>query len=151
LLIKRHQIELIIEPTIEALGFKLWGLEYRSQGRHTLLRVFIDSETGVSIDDCAQVSRQLGGIFDVEDPISGEYTLEVSSPGIDRLLFSLEQYVPYIGEWIEIRLRTPSEGRRKYSGTLKNIEGEDVVVQADEHEFLLPFSAIDKAQIKPRD
>ncbi len=147
---KEQQIRELLEPAVEALGFVVWGLEYLSQGRHTLLRLYIDGENGVGVDDCAAVSRQVSSILDVEDPISGDYTLEVSSPGLDRLLFQLEQFPDYTGEWIEIRLRVPFEGRRKFKGTLKGIEGEDVVVQIDEQEFLLPHSSVDRAQVKPR-
>jgi ribosome maturation factor RimP len=147
---REQKIEALLEPTVEALGFELWGLEYLSQGRHTLLRLYIDRENGVTVDDCAEVSRHVSGVLDVEDPITGEYTLEVSSPGVDRLLFRLDHYPTYVGEWIELRLRTPFEGRRKFKGTLKGIEGEDVVVQVDDHEFLLPHSAIDRAQVRPR-
>ncbi len=147
---REQKIEALLEPTIEALGFELWGLEYLSQGRHTILRLYIDGENGVTVDDCAEVSRHVSGVMDVEDPITGEYTLEVSSPGVDRLLFRLDHYPLYVGEWIELRLRTPFEGRRKFKGTLKGIEGEDVVVQVDDHEFLLPHSAIEKAQVRPR-
>ena len=147
---REQKIEALLEPTIEALGFELWGLEYLSQGRHTLLRLYIDGENGVTVDNCAEVSRHVSGVLDVEDPITGEYTLEVSSPGVDRLLFRLHHYPAYVGEWIELRLRIPFEGRRKFKGTLKGIEGEDVVVQVDDHEFLLPHSAIEKAQVRPR-
>jgi len=145
-----EKLQALLEPTVEAMGFELWGMEHLSQGRHSLLRLYIDSENGVTADDCAEVSRQVSGVMDVEDPISGEYTLEVSSPGIDRLLFRLDQYLAYVGEWIELRLRVPFEGRRKFNGTLKGIEGEDVIIQVDNHEFLLPHGAIDKAQVKPR-
>lgn len=147
---KDQQIQTLLEPTVEALGFELWGLEYLSQGRHTTLRLYIDGENGVTVDDCANVSRQVSGVLDVEDPINGDYTLEVSSPGVDRLLFKQEHYGAYIGEWIEVRLRVPFEGRRKFKGTLKGVEGEDVVVQVDDHEFLLPLSSVDRAQVKPR-
>jgi ribosome maturation factor RimP len=147
---REQRIETLLKPTVEALGFEIWGLEYLSQGRHTLLRLYIDSEAGVTVDDCAEVSRHVGGVLDVEDPISGEYTLEVSSPGVDRYLFRLEQYLPYVGEWVELRLRTPFEGRRKYKGTLKGVEGDEVVVQVDDHEYLLPYEAIDRAQVRPR-
>ena len=92
----------------------------------------------------------MGSVLDVEDPINGEYTLEVSSPGMDRLLFRLEQYPAYVGETVELRLRTPFEGRRKFRGLLTGIEGEDVVIRVDDHEYLLPHSAIDKARIQPR-
>jgi len=147
---KEQQIRQLLEPTVEAMGFELWGVEYLSQGRHSTLRVFIDREDGITVDDCAAVSEQVGGIMDVEDPISGEYTLEVSSPGLDRLLFSLDQFPGYVGELVELRLRRAFEGRRKFKGVLKGIEGEDVVVQVDDHEFLLPHSAIEKARVQPR-
>ncbi|MFV8819943.1 ribosome maturation factor RimP [Haliea sp. E17] len=147
---KSEQIQQMLEPTVEALGFELWGVEYLSQGRHSVLRLYIESENGVNVDDCAAVSEQVSGILDVEDPITGEYTLEVSSPGMDRLLFKLQQYPAYVGEIIDLRLRSPFEGRRRFRGVLKGIEGEDVVVQVDDHEYLLPHSAIDKARVEPR-
>jgi ribosome maturation factor RimP len=147
---KEQQLQIMLEPTVEALGFELWGVEHISQGRHSVLRVYIDSENGIGVEDCAAVSHQVSAILDVEDPIAGEYTLEVSSPGMDRLLFKFEQFPGYVGEQIELRLRTPFEGRRKFKGVLKGIEGEDVVVQVDDHEYLLPYSAIDKARVEPR-
>ncbi len=147
---REEKIQALLEPTVEALGFELWGLENLSQGRHSLLRLYIDGEQGVTVDDCAEVSRHVSGVLDVENPISGEYTLEVSSPGVDRLLFSLDHYPIYVGEWIELRLRTPFEGRRKFKGTLKGIEGEDVVIQIEDQEFLLPLKSIERAQVKPR-
>ena len=147
---KEQQIQAMLEPTVEAMGYELWGLEYVPSGRHSLLRLYIESENGITVDDCAAVSEQAGSVLDVEDPISGEYTLEVSSPGMDRLLFRLQQYPAYAGEMIELRLRTPFEGRRKFKGILKGIEGEDVVVRVDNHEYLLPHGAIEKARIQPR-
>jgi ribosome maturation factor RimP len=147
---KEQEIQQLLAPSVEALGYELWGIEYLSQGRHTVLRVYIESENGISVDDCATVSHHVSGVLDVEDPISGEYTLEVSSPGVDRLLFAPAQYPAYVGEWIELRLRTPFEGRRKFKGVLTGIEGEDVVVRVDDHEYLLPFDAIEKARIQPR-
>ena len=147
---KDQQITGMLETTIEALGFELWGVEYLSQGRHSLVRIYIDAPNGITVDDCATVSEQVGGVFDVEDTITGEYTLEVSSPGMDRLLFKLEQYPGYVGEIVELRLRGAFEGRRKFKGVLKGIEGEEVVIQVDDHEYLLPHSAIEKARIQPR-
>ena len=139
----------MLETTIEAMGFELWGVEYLSQGRHSVVRVYIEAQNGITVDDCAAVSSQVGSLFDVEDPITGEYTLEVSSPGMDRLLFKLDQYPAYVGETVELRLRSAFEGRRKFKGILQGIEGEDVVVRVDDHEYLLPFSAIEKARIQP--
>ena len=147
---KEQQLQELLAPTVEAMGYELWGLEYLSQGRYSLLRLFIDAENGITVDDCAAVSEQVGSVLDVEDPISGEYTLEVSSPGVDRLLFRLEQFPAYVGEVVELRLRSPFEGRRKYRGVLTGIEGEDVVLQVDDHEYLLPHSVIEKARVQPR-
>ena len=147
---KERQLSDMLKPTIEALGFELWGLEYLSQGRHSLLRIYIESEAGITVDDCAAVSAQVGSVLDVEDPISGDYTLEVSSPGVDRLLFRLEQFPEYAGELVELRLRSAFEGRRKFKGLLQGIEGEDVVIRVDDHEYLLPHSAIEKARVQPR-
>lgn len=147
---REQKMQAMLKPTVEALGFELWGLEYLSQGRHSLLRLYIEGENGITVDDCAAVSDQVGSVLDVEDPIQGDYTLEVSSPGMDRLLFSLEQYTGFVGETVDLRLRAPFEGRRKFKGVLKGIEGEDVIVQVDDHEYLLPHGAIDKARVQPR-
>lgn len=147
---KDQQLTDLLGATIEALGFELWGVEYLSQGRHSLLRIYIDAEQGITVEDCALVSQQVGSVLDVEDPITGEYTLEVSSPGMDRLLFRLDQYPGFVGEVVDLRLRTPFEGRRKFKGVLTGIEGEDVVIRVDDHEYLLPHSAIEKARIQPR-
>ena len=147
---KEAELADLLRATVEAMGFALWGLEFRAQGKNSLLRVYIDREAGVQVDDCAQVSRQISGILDVEDPIAGEYNLEVSSPGIDRLLFSLEQCQQYVGEWLEVKLRVPFEGRKNFNGTLVGIEDQDVVVRVDDDEYVLPFDSIDKAKVKPR-
>ena len=147
---REQQLTELLEPTVEALGFELWGVEYVASGKHTLLRLYIDAEQGITVDNCAAVSEQVSAVMDVEDPISSEYTLEVSSPGMDRLLFKLDQYLAYVGEWVELRLRSPFEGRRKFLGVLKGIEGDEVVIQVDDHEYLLPHSAIDKARVQPR-
>ena len=146
---KETQIAAVLRATVAALGFDLWGVEYLSQGRHSVLRLYIDSPDGVSVEDCASVSEQVEGVLDVEDPITGEYTLEVSSPGLNRPLFTLQQYAGCAGERVEVRLRTPFEGRRKYKGVLKGVEGEDVVIQVEDQELLLPFGAIEKARVEP--
>jgi ribosome maturation factor RimP len=147
---KNQQIEDMLQSTVAALGYELWGVEHTAQGKHSVVRVYIDSPAGITVDDCAVVSGQVSSILDVEDPIAGEYTLEVSSPGMDRLLFKLEQYFGYLGETVEVRLRSAFEGRRRFKGILKGIEGEDIVIQVDDHEFLLPYGAIEKARVQPR-
>ncbi|MBO3276695.1 Ribosome maturation factor RimP [compost metagenome] len=147
---KLEQLQALLAPVVEALGYECWGLEYISQGRHSLLRVYIDRPEGILIDDCEAVSRQVSGVLDVEDPISGEYTLEVSSPGMDRPLFTLDQFARYVGEQVKIKLRTPFERRRNFQGILRGVEEQDVVVLVDNHEYLLPIESIDKANIIPR-
>ncbi len=147
---KLKQLEDILRPVVEGLGYEFWGIEFRSQGYQSLLRVFIDDiENGIGIEDCEKVSRQVSGVMDVEDPIKTEYTLEVSSPGMDRPLFRPEQYQAFVGHQVQIRLRMAFEGRRKFQGLIKGVEGEDIVVVVDDHEYLLPFDSIDKAQIVP--
>ncbi|HCW0291265.1 TPA: ribosome maturation factor RimP [Pseudomonas aeruginosa] len=147
---KLEQLQALLAPVVEALGYECWGVEFISQGRHSVLRVYIDRPEGILIDDCEAVSRQVSGILDVEDPISGEYTLEASSPGMDRPLFTLEQFAKHAGEQVKIRLRSPYEGRRNYQGILRGVEEQDVVVLVDDHEYLLPIDSIDKANIIPR-
>lgn len=147
---KLQQLETILRPVVEGLGYEFWGLEFRSQGHHSLLRIFIDdAEKGIAVEDCEKVSRQVSGVMDVEDPIQSEYTLEVSSPGMDRPLFQLHQYEEFAGHRVQIRLRMAFEGRRKFQGLLKGVEGEDVVVVVDDHEYLLPFDSIERANIVP--
>ncbi len=147
---KEQQLQAMLAPAVTALGYEFWGLEYLTHGRQAVLRVFIDSPNGISVDDCAKVSRQLSAVLDVEDPIAVEYTLEVSSPGMDRPLFTIEQYERYRGEQIKIRLRAPFEGRRNFTGRLVGVEAEEVVIVVEDHEYLLPIEMIDKAEVVPQ-
>lgn len=147
---KMKLLQGLIEPAVTSLGFQLWGIEFLSQGKHSTLRVYIDSEEGVNVDGCAKVSHQISGILDVEDPIAGNYSLEVSSPGMDRPLFTLEQFAEYAGSIVQIKLRIAFEGRRKFKGVLNGIEGDDVLVVVDDEEYMLPVEYIDRANIIPQ-
>ncbi|GLS26868.1 ribosome maturation factor RimP [Marinibactrum halimedae] len=147
----QHQkLNELLRPAVEALSCEFWGLEYFTHGKNTVLRLYIDKDGGVGIEDCEKVSRQVSSILDVEDPIVGEFTLEVSSPGADRTLFTLDQYHRFIGETVSIKLRVAFEGRRKFSGVLAGVEGEDVILVVGDEEYLLPIDSIDKANIVPR-
>ncbi len=146
---KQSAIEVMIAPAVEALGFEVWALEYLTQGRHVVLRLYIDSPNGVGIEDCSEVSRQVSSILDVEDPISADYTLEVSSPGIDRLLVKLEHFAQFKGHKASIKLRFPFEGRRRFTGILNGVEGDEVLIVVDDEEFLLPLDSIDRGRIVP--
>lgn len=147
---KLEILEAILSPVVEGLSYECWGIEYISQGKHSVLRVYIDKPDGITLDDCTLVSRQLSAVLDVEDPITTEYTLEVSSPGVDRPLLKLAHFEQFAGHNVQLRLKMPFEGKRKYSGIIKGIEGEDVVLVVGEHELLLPIESIDKANIVPQ-
>lgn len=147
---KHDELKALLQPVVEAMDCELWGLEYFSQGRHSTVRLYIDGPDGVSLEDCERVSRQVSSVLDVEDPITGEYSLEVSSPGMDRPLYTLEHFARFAGEQVAIRLRTAFEGRRKFTGLLNGVEADDVLVVVDETEYLLPIELIDKANIIPR-
>ena len=146
---KELQIEELIVPTVEALGAYVWGVEYLNQGRKSLLRIFVEREEGVSVDLCAEVSRHVSDLLDVEEIMPSAYTLEVSSPGIDRLLFKSEQYEAHVGERLDVRLNFPFEGRKKIVGTLAGLEKNTVVLQVGEDEYLLPLENVQKARLVP--
>lgn len=141
------ELDNLVKNTVEGLGFILWGYEYRPRSESALLRIFIEKEGGISIDDCSKVSRQIGAVMDVENIIPVAYILEVSSPGMDRVLFSAEQYQDYIGETLKIRTRTPINERRNFKGSLIKTSDTVVTVEIDSQEFEIPFDAIDRARL----
>ena len=137
----------LVKNTVEGLGFILWGYEYRPHGESALLRIFIEKEEGISVDDCALVSRQIGAALDVEDIIPVAYILEVSSPGMDRVLFYPEQYQEYIGDKIKVRTRTRIDDRRNFKGLLVSADDSVVTVKVDNEEFAIPYESIDRARL----
>lgn len=146
--------EKIIElarSTIEPMGYELVGVELLNAGKHgKTLRIYIDKEQGVTLDDCSSVSHQFSGVLDVEDPISGNYDLEVSSPGLDRPLFTAEHFVRFTGQEVAIRTLGQHSGRRKFKGELKGIDADLVKISMDGEEFELPLGDIDSARIVPQ-
>mgnify|MGYP003994329177 FL=1 len=145
---RTEELRNLLEPAIKALGYSLWGIEYVPQGKHSLVRVYLDKEGGIGIEDCTQASKQISSILDVEDPISGEYTLEVSSPGLDRVLFSLDQYREYLGWHLKIRLRENFENRRKFTGQLKAIVNDELVLIIGDEEYTIPYELVEKANLE---
>ena len=141
----------IIQPTINALGMVLWGVEHVQKGKYSVLRIFIDSEGGIeggiTVTDCAKVSRQISGLLDVESPISGEYTLEVSSPGLDRPLFKVDQFEKFVGDEVKVQMRVPIEGKRRFKGVIESVSGETICLKKEEETFKLQHSEIDKASV----
>ena len=111
-----EKLQDLIESVVSSLGYELVGVEYLTQGRGGLLRVYIDSEDGINLDDCSRVSHQLSGVLDVEDVIRGQYQLEVSSPGLDRPLFSLAHFERFVGQQVKLKLAVPIHGQRKFRG-----------------------------------
>ncbi len=141
----------LIEPTVSSLGFELVGVQWRDDGRpRSLIRVYIDHDEGVTVDDCARVSHRVNGLLDVEDPMPGEYDLEVSSPGADRPLFVERDFVRHAGADMKVTLRSPFAGRRRFTGTLGGYA--DGVVLVDEqgmrHRFAI--SEIESARLVPQ-
>ena len=147
---KERELETLLSPTVTALGLRVWGIEYLGQGKHSVLRIYIDRNEGVTIEDCEAVSKQVSEVLDVEGTLTSSYTLEVSSPGMDRLLFKPEQYAESIGETVDVRLNYPFEGRRRVVGALTGLENDEVVVQAEDSEYQIPLSNVQRARIVPR-
>ncbi|MBA2651789.1 MAG: ribosome maturation factor RimP [Tatlockia sp.] len=143
----QSEIEEILKPLINNLGYELWGCEYLSQGKHSLLRLYIDKEDGIAVEDCERVSKQVSAFLDVEDPISGNYSLEISSPGIPRPLFYKEQYQRYLGQAIKIKLFKPLNGSRKLLGDIVNVSDEILTLKVGEEMLEVPFPHIVKANL----
>ena len=142
-----QNLQEMLQGTVEDLGCELWGIECQRAGRFMTVRLFIDKEGGVTVDDCADVSRQVSAILDVEDPIADKYNLEVSSPGLDRPLFTLPQFERYIGQDISVHLRIPVMERRKWQGKLERIENDMVTLIVDGQEQVVVFGNIQKANV----
>jgi len=140
----------MLEPAVVAAGMELWGIEYMPQGKHSVLRLYIDSAKGVHVDDCVAVSHQVSGILDVEDPINGEYNLEVSSPGADRPMFSAAQYSGYEGEEFKLKLKLAVQNKRKFVGRLVSVDSDVITFAVDEEEVAVSIAQIDKANLVPR-
>lgn len=134
---------------IGSMGYELVGCEAVPQGRQMVFRIYIDSPKGVTIDDCSLVSHQVSAMLDVDGPFQGRYSLEVSSPGIDRPLFTPAQYHRFIGSRVKVKLHSPIERRKQYKGILVGIEGENIrlLVEDTGLEVILPFSLIEKANV----
>ena len=140
----------IVRRPVEAMGYELVGVElFRKGASGLVLRVYIDSENGVTLDDCSAVSHQLSGVLDVEDPISENYDLEISSPGLDRLLFEPAQFERFKGQKARLKLITPMEGRRKLEGLLAGTEGDTVLLDVAGEMVCIPLELIDTARLLP--
>ena len=140
--------EMLTAP-VEALGYEYVGIEFIRAGKYSTLRVYIDSPEGITVDDCADVSHQVSAVLDVEDPITTNYNLEVSSPGMDRPLFTESHYQVIIGEDVSVRLRLPQDGRRNFQGQLLTCDGGMITVEVDGQNYSLALNNIEKGNLVP--
>lgn len=140
----------LLEPTVDHLGYELTDLELKLGGRDGLVRLFIDAQDGIGVEDCETVSRQVSAILDVEDPIPGNYTLEVSSPGLDRTLTKPAHFQRFMGEDVRVKLRFPLDGRRNFRGALAAVDDENIEVVVDGESHSLPLSTIESARLVPQ-
>ncbi|MCL4410619.1 MAG: ribosome maturation factor RimP [Gammaproteobacteria bacterium] len=140
----------MLEPAVAAAGYELVGIEFVRAGKHSTLRVYIDHENGISVDDCADVSYQVSAVLDVEDPINTEYNLEVSSPGLDRPLFNSGHYERFIGEEASVQLTAAIMNRRNFKAQISAVEDDKVTFTIGEESFTVPVNAIKKANLVPK-
>jgi ribosome maturation factor RimP len=146
----RDELFRLLEPAVLSLGYELVELEFAPAGGGGLLRLYIDAAPGITLDDCERVSRQVGAVLESEDPIAGHYTLEVSSPGLDRVLRTRAHFERFLGRRIKVQLGTPLDGRRRFTGTLLEVRDEGVVVEVDGAHTLLGFGQMQKARLVPQ-
>jgi ribosome maturation factor RimP len=139
----------LIEPVVEGLGYECVGVEYNPHPKHGLLRIYIDTANGILVEDCTKVSHQVSGVLDVEDPISDNYSLEVSSPGEDRPFYKISQFERYIGSTVAVHLFSPVNGRRKITGKIIQVEGDVITFEENENIYPIPFAAMSKARLVP--
>ncbi|MBK1647904.1 ribosome maturation factor RimP [Rhabdochromatium marinum] len=145
------QLSALVGAVVEPLGYELVGVEYLGGGQHAVLRVYIDHPDGITVDDCALVSHQLSGQFDLEDPIPGQYELEVSSPGLDRPLFTVEQLQRFQGQRARVRLAEKRAGRRNFEGVLGAVVDDELHLELDDGEVeSCPLALIERARLVPQ-
>lgn len=149
----REALIRLLEPTVTGIGYELVELETGQSGHRPLVRVFIDRRDGepVGLDDCERVSHAVEAVLDAEDPIQSAYQLEVSSPGLDRPLRTPEHFQAHCGHEARIELKAPQEGRKRFRGLLKALEGDAVLIEVDGREWRLPLDGIHKARLVPAD
>ena len=145
----REELTNLLEPTVEGLGYELSDLEAKLGGQNGLLRLYIDKEDGITLDDCEKVSLAVSALLDVEDPLQGQYNLEVSSPGSDRTLTKPAHFERFAGETVKVQMRFPIEGRRRFRGTLVSSDDENIVVEVDGVAHTLTMATIDSARLVP--
>lgn len=145
----RNRLEQLLRPVVETLGYELWELEFAARAKGGLLRLYIDVASGITLDDCEKVSHAVSDVLDAADPIPGHYTLEVSSPGLDRVLRTPEQFTRYLGAQVRVEMTQAIGGRRRFVGRVASVNGDDLTLAAEEGSLVLPISDIHRARLVP--
>jgi ribosome maturation factor RimP len=143
----RERLIALIEPVLVRLGYELVELEYAAGRSQAVVRLFIDKPAGITVDDCERVSREAAALLDVDDPIPTAYTLEVSSPGFDRVLRTPAHFERFVGERVFVELKVPRAGRRRYTGTLQAVNATGIELEVDKQKVEVPFEDIGKARL----
>jgi ribosome maturation factor RimP len=146
-----RRVQALVDRVIDRMGYELVGVEYVHQHGRPTLRIFIDKSEGVTVDDCQEVSGQVGALLDVEEAVPGTYHLEVSSPGFERPLFTQEQFERFVGRRARIRNELPIEGRRNFLGVIERVDAEGVVLLQDGQPIALAFEHMEKANLVPEE
>lgn len=142
-----EKLQTLLEPGAQAVGFHIWSVEFVQQGTASVLRVYIDGPDGVTVEDCAAVSWQLSGLLDVEDPLPGQYALEVSSPGLDRPLVTPEHYQTVVGKRLRLNTYTHQLGRKRFNGQLLEADEEKIQLEVDGEVYEIPYVEIHQARL----
>ena len=143
-----QDLTVLFEPVIESMGYELVGVEFTGSINHGTLRIYIDREEGVSLDDCASISHQISAILDVEEPIQQGYDLEISSPGLNRPLFKLADFERFSGQLAKIKMSVAVAGRRNFKGLLKGVADSQLIqIEVDGEIYQLPLADIGKANL----
>jgi ribosome maturation factor RimP len=145
----REKLIALTEPLLGQLGYELVDLEYAPGRAHAQLRIFIDRAAGVGLDDCEAVSREVSALLDVEDPVPTGYTLEVSSPGLDRILRTPAHFARFVGERVRVELVNPRSGRRRYTGRLAALNAAGIELEVDGAMVAVSFAEIGRARLAP--
>ena len=144
-----YELRKLLEPAVERLGYELADLEAKLGGRTGVIRIFIDQPDGIDLEDCEKVSLAVSALLDIEDPLPGQYTLEVSSPGLDRKLTKNAHFQRFMGQIVKVQMRFPIEGRKRFRGALMSSNDENIVVEVDGESHSLPIATIDTARLVP--
>jgi ribosome maturation factor RimP len=150
----RDQLRELLAPVVAGLGYQLWELEFLPRSGGGLLRLYIDSpsdssEGGITLDDCERVSHAVSETLDAADPIPGHYTLEVSSPGLDRVLRTREHFERFAGERVKLEMMQPIEGRKRFAGRLLGVGDSEITLELETGRISLPIEDIHRARLAP--